>query len=187
MSINDATPQDWDRLKKEHPAIEIHDNSDSELNESYERLKKALQDNGHISKPFIDSQMQEAHDSIDNVSDGSTASYINPKDTRQREERKAPMEYMIWKPLEQVAWALKSGAVKYGIRNWRHSTIKSSTYGAAIHRHCQQEWLEGVDKDKDTGLHPLAHVIASCLIVMDAEKRECLVDDRNLVEQSPSK
>ena len=80
MSINHATPQDWDRLKKEHPAIEIHDNSDSELNESYERLKKALQDNGHISKPFIDSQMQEAHDSIDNVSDGSTASYYELPD-----------------------------------------------------------------------------------------------------------
>ena len=50
MSINDATPQDWDRLKKEHPAIQI------------------------------DSQMQEAHDSIDNVSDGSTASYYELPD-----------------------------------------------------------------------------------------------------------
>jgi len=50
MSINDATPQDWDRLKKEHPAIEI------------------------------DSKMQEAHDSIDNVSDGSTASYYELPD-----------------------------------------------------------------------------------------------------------
>ena len=112
---------------------------------------------------------------------------MNPKDARQREEGKAPMEYMIWKPLEQVARALESGAGKYGIRNWRHSTIKASTYGAAIHRHCHQEWLEGVDKDKDTGLHPLAHVIASCLIVMDAERRGCLVDDRDLVEQSPGK
>jgi hypothetical protein len=109
----------------------------------------------------------------------------NPKDTRQREEGKAPMEYMVWKPLEQVAWALKSGADKYGLRNWRHSTIKASTYGAAIHRHCQQEWLEGVDEDKDTGLHPLAHVIASCLLIMDAEAHGCLVDDRGLVEVSP--
>ena len=50
MSINNATPQDWDRLKKEHPAIEI------------------------------DSKMQEAHDSIDNVSDGSTASYYELPD-----------------------------------------------------------------------------------------------------------
>jgi len=50
MSINDATPQDWDRLKKEHPAIEI------------------------------DGKMQEAHDSIDNVSDGSTASYYELPD-----------------------------------------------------------------------------------------------------------
>ena len=50
MSINHATPQDWDRLKKEHPAIEI------------------------------DGKMQEAHDSIDNVSDGSTASYYELPD-----------------------------------------------------------------------------------------------------------
>ena len=87
MSINNDIPQYWVRLKKEHPAIEITD-------ESYERLKKALQDNGYIrewrlkdlSKPFVDSQMQieispyEAHDSIDNVSDGSTASYYELPD-----------------------------------------------------------------------------------------------------------
>jgi hypothetical protein len=43
--------------------------------------------------------------------------------------------------------------------------------------------LQGVDKDVDSDLHPLAHVIASCLIVMDAEQNNCLTDDRDLVEE----
>jgi hypothetical protein len=108
---------------------------------------------------------------------------MNPKDKRQRDDGKAPLEYLIWPPMTQVALALKSGADKYGFRNWRHSGIKASTYGAAINRHLNLEWLQGVDKDVDSDLHPLAHVIASCLIVMDAEQNNCLTDDRDLVEE----
>ena len=40
MSINDATPEDWDKIRKEHPAI----------------LKESID-----FKPYIDMAMQEAH------------------------------------------------------------------------------------------------------------------------------
>jgi hypothetical protein len=160
MDISD----EWKRLQKEMPAIEKPASGSVCGTASYHDniTGKAICEPGWIKKEYLINE--------------------NPKETRQREEGKAPMEYMVWKPLEQVARALKSGADKYGVRNWRQCPIKAGTYGAAIHRHCQQEWLEGVDKDKDTGLHPLAHVIASCLIIMDADAHGCLIDDRGLSE-----
>jgi hypothetical protein len=75
MNKENSMTNEWDRLKKEHPAIVSDVDS-----ESYERLRKALIDKGHITEPFIENQMQEAHDCIDNVSDGSTASYYELPD-----------------------------------------------------------------------------------------------------------
>ena len=77
---------EWDRLKKEHPAIEI----DSQMQEAHDsnyatpqdldRIKKENRGWVYIDAPEIDNEMQEAHDSIDNVSDGSTASYYELPD-----------------------------------------------------------------------------------------------------------
>jgi len=70
MSINDATPQDWDRLKKENRGWVYIDAPE------YADLTSVIK---AIKQP-IDNEMQEAHDSIDNVSDGSTASYYELPD-----------------------------------------------------------------------------------------------------------
>lgn len=88
------------------------------------------------------------------------------------------MELIPWKPMAAVARVLAGGAGKYGIRNWRIDKILASTYVGAINRHTNLEWAQGVDKDKDDGEHPLAHVIASCLLVMDAGDCNTLIDDR---------
>ena len=109
---------------------------------------------------------------------------MDVKMKRAEKDKKAPLEYLIWPPLVQVALAMQSGAEKYGFRNWRDTGIHASTYAAAINRHVNLEWMTGVDADKDTGVHPLAHVIASCLIVMDAESRGVLTDDRDKKEQN---
>ena len=70
MSINDATPQDWDRLQKENRGWVYIDAPE------YADLTSVIK---AIKQP-IDNEMQEAHDSIDNVSDGSTASYYELPD-----------------------------------------------------------------------------------------------------------
>jgi len=55
MSINDATPADWDRVRKEHPAIVPY--TPEELLELEERKREMSID----YKPYIDMAMQEAH------------------------------------------------------------------------------------------------------------------------------
>ena len=102
----------------------------------------------------------------------------NPKHIQQMKEGKAPMEFVPFKPLESVARVMQTGAIKYGRRNWRQDKILASTYVGAITRHALLEWAEGIDTDKDSGEHPLAHVVACCLLVMDAESHGTLIDDR---------
>ncbi len=102
----------------------------------------------------------------------------NPKHIQQLKEGKAPMEYVPYGPLAAVARVMQTGADKYGRKNWRQDKILASTYVGAITRHALLEWAEGVNTDKDSGQHPLAHVIACCLLVMDAETHGTLVDDR---------
>lgn len=102
----------------------------------------------------------------------------NPKMVQAQKSGKAPLELVPYHGLAAVARVMASGAEKYGVKNWRVDDIRATTYIGAIARHALLEWAEGVDADKDSGEHPLAHVAACCLIVMDALKRGTLIDDR---------
>jgi hypothetical protein len=106
----------------------------------------------------------------------------NPKHIRAMKDGKVPFERVPFGPLAAVARVMASGAFKYGKNNWRIDEILATTYVGAIGRHAFLEWAAGIDKDKDTGEHPLAHVIACCLLVLDAEAHGTLVDDRLLAE-----
>lgn len=106
----------------------------------------------------------------------------NPKHIQAQKEGKIPMELVPWASMAAVARVLAGGAGKYGRRNWQIDSIKASTYIGAIARHALLEWAEGVDKDKDDGEHPLAHVAACCVLVMDAERTGKLIDDRLYAE-----
>jgi hypothetical protein len=106
----------------------------------------------------------------------------NPKHIRAMKDGKAPMERLPFAPLAAVARVMDTGAVKYGQRNWRLDKILASTYVGAMARHTLLEWAQGVDVDEDSGEHPLAHVAACCLIVMDAEGYGTLIDDRLAME-----
>ena len=103
----------------------------------------------------------------------------NPKHIAAMKEGKIPFQYIPMGPMAAVARVMKGGADKYGVRNWLKDKIIASTYEGAIGRHTFMEWAQGVDVDKDSGEHPLAHVVASCLIVMDAQANGMLVDDRD--------
>lgn len=90
--------------------------------------------------------------------------------------RKVGLRYVPISPLLQVAVAMKEGAEKYGAFNWRTGPpIHFSTYFDAMERHLL-EWWTGSDVDKDSGLHPLVKVMATCLVVLDSLERA--VDDR---------
>lgn len=106
----------------------------------------------------------------------------NPKAVQAQKDGKVPMELIPYGPLAEVAKVLATGAEKYGVRNWRIDDIKATTYVGAIARHALIEWAQGVDVDQDSGLHPLAHVAACCLLVMDAQSMDSLIDDRDFAE-----
>lgn len=80
--------------------------------------------------------------------------------------------------LESVAKVMELGASKYGAYNWRTGDKKLlSVYLGAIFRHLVEK-MNGRDVDPESGKDPLAHVIATALIILDMEKTGQLQDDR---------
>lgn len=79
---------------------------------------------------------------------------------------------MLW-----ITAVMEFGAKKYGPFNWRDKAIPTRTYIAAMQRH-MDEYESGVDRASDSRLPHLAHIAASCIILMDAEQAGTLHDDR---------
>lgn len=93
---------------------------------------------------------------------------------------KDPLHLLPTVALRQMAHVLYLGAVtkKYGIYNWRESDgVKATTYIAALWRHLFQ-FMDGEDQDADSGKSHLAHIMATCAILLDAESVGKLIDDR---------
>lgn len=103
---------------------------------------------------------------------------MNPKDRVAQSQDKAPYEYLEPVALDQIARAMKSGAEKYGYRNFVEEPIRARVYVGAILRHTF-EWLIGIDRDKDSGLHPLAHVGANVCVALAAIAAGKFIDDRH--------
>lgn len=92
--------------------------------------------------------------------------------------KKAPMNLLPPHALEQTSWVHKFGAEKYGPYNWRVTGVCASTYVSAIMRHLNA-WRDGEDLDPESGRSHIAHIAASCNILLDAEHCGTLQDDRN--------
>lgn len=74
--------------------------------------------------------------------------------------------------------AMQDGANKYGKFNWRDSDVKITVFYNAMMRHLE-DWYAGNDYADDSGIHHLAHLMASAAILLDAECNYILIDDRN--------
>lgn len=105
----------------------------------------------------------------------------NPKAVRAQKEGKVQLELLPTVALREEAQVLQHGAEKYGMRNWRIDHISALTYVGAIMRHLLA-WADGEDIDPDSGLSHLSHIRASCGLVLDAQERDCLIDDRQYAE-----
>ena len=73
--------------------------------------------------------------------------------------------------------AMQTGADKYGIFNWRETTVSATVFYDAMMRHLQA-WYSGEDFAEDTRVHHLAHVMAGAAIVIDSIHNETFNDDR---------
>lgn len=77
-----------------------------------------------------------------------------------------------------MALAMDDGARKYGRFNWRQgSGVNVSTYINAMQRHLAA-FKGGENTASDSGVHHLAHLMASAAIVLDAAAHGKLIDDR---------
>lgn len=99
----------------------------------------------------------------------------NPKDAVGA--KKPGLFHVPTTALFALAEAHDDGALKYGSHNWRTSGVRVSTYIEAIERHLAL-YKEGQDRSDDAYVHHLAHVMACCAIVIDAEACSMLNDDR---------
>ena len=91
---------------------------------------------------------------------------------------KCPLSLVPPVAMEQQAWVHLLGADKYGPWNWRVNQVCMTTYVSAILRHLNA-FRDGETIDPESGRSHLAHIMASCAIMLDAEKCGTLVDDRS--------
>ncbi len=110
---------------------------------------------------------------------------VNPKAEQAVADNKPPLDYLEWGVLDSAARVMKSGADKYGRRNYRDTEILASVYVGALLRHVTA-WAAGEDIDPDTGQSHLAHVVANCMVVESAGLAGTLVDDRHEKRSAPA-
>lgn len=89
----------------------------------------------------------------------------NPVTGRKYDEDKPRVDLIPMYSVLEVGKVMGFGAVKYDEYNWMHG-IKVSRLIAASIRHIVAFML-GQNKDQDSGLHPLAHAIASLMMAYD--------------------
>lgn len=79
--------------------------------------------------------------------------------------------------IRQLAAAMQNGVDKYGRYNWRGTAVTATVFYDAMVRHLLA-WFEGENVADDSKVHHLAHLMACCAIIIDAEKHGVFKDDR---------
>jgi hypothetical protein len=79
--------------------------------------------------------------------------------------------------VQEMGRVFTGGAAKYGRFNWRDHAVSATVYYDAAQRHLMA-WFRGEDLDPESGVSHLAHVMACCNILLDAEKHGKLNDNR---------
>lgn len=100
--------------------------------------------------------------------------HTNPKDTVGT--TRPPMQLIMLPAWLHMSTALLEGS-KYGAWNWTIAGVRASIYVAAACRHLFK-WFFGQRCDPKTRVHHLGSVLACVAILLDAEHRGKLVDDR---------
>jgi hypothetical protein len=75
--------------------------------------------------------------------------------------------------------AMSDGASKYGRYNYRDTSVTASVFYDAMQRHLCA-WYSGENYAEDSKVNHLAHIMASCAILLDAELHSVLNDDRKI-------
>lgn len=104
---------------------------------------------------------------------------MDPK--RNAGKLKTPLGLIPASAMEETAKVHALGAEKYGPWNWRDTGVNAMTYVHAILRHLNA-WRDGEDIDSESCVSHIAHIAASCNILIDATSCGKLIDDRNKIQ-----
>lgn len=105
-----------------------------------------------------------------------TSKDTNPKDAigirKWRQFFVVPRQ-VLW----EVGVGMLEGALKYGRHNYRGAGVRASVYCDAALGHIEQ-FIEGEDIDKDSGLSHVTKAICSLVVLRDAMMNDFWTDDR---------
>ena len=78
-----------------------------------------------------------------------------------KHDKGKPMYHLVEPDvIEQLAEVLTFGASKYGAYSWKKIDDPNNRYYSALMRHLEA-WRRGEDKDEESGLPHLSHVITN--------------------------
>lgn len=105
-----------------------------------------------------------------------TLGAMNPKSAAGR-AKPALFSVIPTAALVHLGEVMKLGANKYGAFNWRETKVPAEVYVDAAGRHLLS-WFDGENIDPESGMSHLAHVMACCAIIIDAQENGMLDDNR---------
>lgn len=107
-----------------------------------------------------------------------TARATKPSDkAATHDEGKAPLAYLPWAALDAMAQVQAYGHKKYGnFYNYRKGLEVGRNLSCAI-RHIR-DYMNGEDKDHESGQNPLAHALTRIAFVLQNLKDGTAIDDR---------
>lgn len=106
-----------------------------------------------------------------------TAAYPDGNPKTALGAMKVPLHLVPPSATHYLALALADGERKYGPYNWRDKKVSATTYVGAMKRHIDK-WFDGEEVSDDALVHHLAHAMACCAIILDADSLGKLNDDR---------
>lgn len=101
----------------------------------------------------------------------------NPKDVAARKSGKPQLSLVEPALKAGVAYAMKDGVEKYGLRNYLYKPILIRTYTDALQRHID-DFVNGEEWASDSGVHHLDHAAACLNVLMGALSYGVAIDDR---------
>lgn len=127
-------------------------------------------------RPLSDYNPRREEDSFaPRAEDRRAAKDSNPKDVAG--SARIDMTLISAVACAEEALAMEEGGAKYGYYNYTVAGVKTRVYIAAAFRHLWK-YLMGEDRDPKTGVHHLGNVRACAGIILEAESRKKLTDDR---------
>jgi len=99
-----------------------------------------------------------------------------PKHAVKFDTEKPQLQWLPYESLCEVARVMEYGQGKYGQNNWKLGMKFSRMVGACL-RHVYA-WMNGEDKDTETGLSHLSHAATCLLFLLWYEKHHPQLDDR---------